>query len=78
MLKERNIQEEWVWRIIDSPDKTETGKDVNTHYYKAISEMKSRILHPAPIVRLCGDGRCVFRLSSFALTIGAGFHQKDL
>ena len=45
MIKERDIQEEWVWRTIDNPDKTEIGKDEHTHYYKAISEMRSRILH---------------------------------
>ena len=45
MLKERDIQEELVWRTIDNPDKTEIGKDENTHYYKAIEEMKNRILH---------------------------------
>lgn len=45
MLKERNIKEEWLWRTIDNPDKTEIGEDMNTHYFKTISENAGRILH---------------------------------
>jgi hypothetical protein len=45
MLKELDNQEELVCLTIDKPDKTEIGKDENTHYYKAIEEMKNRILH---------------------------------
>jgi len=45
MLNERAIQEEWVWRTIDNPDKSEIGNDNNTHFYKVISDMNNRILH---------------------------------
>jgi hypothetical protein len=53
MLNERNIKEEWLWRTINNPDETQTGKDENIHYYKEISECNNRIIHvvinPNPI-----------------------------
>ena len=44
MLSEREIPEEWIWRTINSADRTEMGRDNNTHYLKAIPEKDSRIL----------------------------------
>ena len=44
MLQERNITEEWVWRTINSADRTEEGADNNTHYMKAIPEHGGRFL----------------------------------
>jgi len=65
MLRERNILEEWMWRAIDTPDRTEIGDDNNTHYIKAISEHGRRFLrvvvnhHVAPkrVVTLFFDRR---------------------
>ncbi len=44
MLTERKIFEEWLWRAIDAPDRTETGADNNMHYIKAIAERDNRFL----------------------------------
>lgn len=44
ILQERNIPEEWVWRTINSPDRTEAGSDNNAHYVKAIPERGGRLL----------------------------------
>jgi hypothetical protein len=44
MLIERQIPEEWVWRTIKSPDRTEIGADKNLHYFKAIEENENRVL----------------------------------
>jgi hypothetical protein len=44
MLTERRLLEEWVWRAIYEPDRTETGTDNNTHYIKAIAERENRFL----------------------------------
>ena len=44
MLTERKIFEEWVWRAIDAPDRTETGVDNNLHYIKSIVERENRFL----------------------------------
>lgn len=44
VLAERNISEDWVWRTIGSPDRTEVGADGNTHYVKAIVEHGGRFL----------------------------------
>lgn len=44
MLTERQIPEEWVWRAIASPDKSESGADGNIHYIKSISEHGGRFL----------------------------------
>ncbi len=45
MLKERNIPEDWVWRVINNSDLQEMGSDENLHYYKSIDEFDNRILH---------------------------------
>ncbi len=44
MLSERRIPEEWVWRTIDQPDRTEPGPDGNIHYIAAIPEHAGRFL----------------------------------
>jgi len=45
MLKERGIPEEWVWRTIESADKSELDtEDNNWHYTKAIVEKENRVL----------------------------------
>ncbi|MBM4080050.1 MAG: DUF4258 domain-containing protein [Planctomycetes bacterium] len=43
-LEERAIPEEWVWRTITTPDRTEIRADNNTHYIKAIPEYGGRFL----------------------------------
>lgn len=40
MLKERNIQEEWLWRTIDNPDWENTREDNNIHYFRSILNME--------------------------------------
>lgn len=45
MLKERNIQEEWVWRTLDNPEREEVWMDNNVHYFKTIPEHGGRFLH---------------------------------
>ncbi len=44
MLSERNIPEEWLWRAINTPDRTEPSADDNLHYIKAIIEHDGRFL----------------------------------
>ncbi len=44
MLSERNIPEEWMWRAIEAPDRTEIGADGNIHYIKSIPEFETRFL----------------------------------
>lgn len=44
MLKERNIAEEWLWRVLQHPDKTKLGEDGNRHFYKAIRERNGKVL----------------------------------
>lgn len=44
MLKERNIAEEWVWCILNTPDRKRRGDDGNMHYTKAIREHSGRVL----------------------------------
>lgn len=44
MMVERAIEEEWVWRTIQSPEQQEIREDRNTHYLKAIREFDDRIL----------------------------------
>ncbi len=34
----------WVWRTLQSPDRTELGADGNAHYIKAIPEHGGRFL----------------------------------
>lgn len=56
MLQERKIPEEWVWRAMQTPDRTEVGADNNTHYIKAISEHGGRfvVVNPHEIPkRIC-------------------------
>lgn len=43
-MAERNIKEEWVWRTIESPGRTEEGEDANIHFLKMIPEFDDRIL----------------------------------
>jgi len=45
MLVERNVPEDWIWRVLKDPDKKDLGKDGNTHYTKAVKERGGRILH---------------------------------
>jgi len=44
MLNERSIPEEWMWRTLGVPDRTEIRMDGNTHYVKAIPEHAGRFL----------------------------------
>ena len=65
MLAQRRISEEWVWRVIDTPDRKRRGDDGQMHYTKAIREREGRILHvvvnmdvePPRIVTLFFDRR---------------------
>ncbi len=45
MFAERKIPEDWVWRVLNHPDKKHMGDDGNMHYTKAIKEKDGRILH---------------------------------
>ncbi len=45
MLLRRKILEEWVWRVINTPNKKRRGDDDNMHYTKAIREKEGRVLH---------------------------------
>ena len=45
MLAERKIAEEWIWRVLNHPDKKRMGEDGNMHYTKAIKERDGLILH---------------------------------
>ena len=45
MMRERRIPDEWVRRVIDSPDVAEQGMTDNIHYFKAIQEYQGRFLH---------------------------------
>lgn len=64
MLQERNIAEEWVWRVI-ATGKRQAGADGNVHYTKRIRERDSRVLRvvinpnvsPQRIVTLFFDRR---------------------
>ena len=47
MLDERRIAEEWVWRTLQAPERTEAGADGNTHYISAIPERGGRFLRVA-------------------------------
>jgi hypothetical protein len=65
MLRERNIPEEWMWRAVEAPDRTEIGMDHNTQYIKSIPEHGRRLLRvvvnhqltPQRIVTLFFDRR---------------------
>lgn len=45
MMKERNIAEDWVWRVLNESENTFAGEDGNMHFTKAITEKESRVLH---------------------------------
>lgn len=45
MLEERNISEDWIWRVINESQNTFTSEDGNLHFTKAISENENRVLH---------------------------------
>jgi hypothetical protein len=45
MIAERKVSEDWVWRVLNHPDKKRTGEDGNMHYTKAIKERDGLILH---------------------------------
>jgi hypothetical protein len=45
ILTRRKILEEWVWRVINTPDKKRRGDDNNMHFIKTIREREGRILH---------------------------------
>lgn len=44
MLKERNIEEEWVDRCEQNPDKTEDCDDGTRHFIKQVPEFENRWL----------------------------------
>ncbi len=44
MLSRRKILEEWVWRVVNTPDKKRRGDDDNMHYTKTIREREGRVL----------------------------------
>jgi hypothetical protein len=44
MIADRDIDEAWVWRTIDDPQKKSLKTDVNTHYIQSINEHGGRIL----------------------------------
>lgn len=44
MLKERNIQKQWAWSAIGSPDEIEKKEDSTVHYIKKITEFENRFL----------------------------------
>lgn len=44
MLSERNIQEQWVERVLAEPDRIETHEDGTKHYLKQIQESDNRWL----------------------------------
>jgi hypothetical protein len=45
VLGRRQIREEWVWRVMNTPDKKRRGADGNMHYAKTIRERNGRVLH---------------------------------
>lgn len=44
MIAERGIDEAWVWRTVDDPQKKTLEADGNTHYVKRIEEHGGRTL----------------------------------
>ena len=44
MLKERNISEEWVQRVLDHPDWEKAASEDTVYYFKRIHERQDRIL----------------------------------
>ena len=65
MMEERNISEDWVWRVLNESDNAFTSDDGNLHFTKAIAEKEGRVLHvvvnpavsPKRIVTLFFDRR---------------------
>ena len=65
MLVERNISEEWLWRTVSEPERSELSHDGNVHFLKSIPEKDNRILRvivnaqvtPARIVTVFFDRR---------------------
>ena len=45
MLRERNIQEEWIRETLNSPGRKEEDEQGNTHYFKVFPEYDGRVLH---------------------------------
>jgi hypothetical protein len=45
MMEERNISEDWVWRVLNESQNTFTSEDGNLHFTKSILEKENRILH---------------------------------
>jgi hypothetical protein len=45
MLDERNVAKEWLYRVLQHPDRTKSGEDGNRHFYKAIRERSGKVLH---------------------------------
>jgi hypothetical protein len=45
MLVERDIAEDWVWRVLTTPDRKRRGPDGNLHYLKRIRERGGKPLH---------------------------------
>jgi hypothetical protein len=45
MMEERNIAEDWVWRVLNEPDESITGEDGNMHFSGTIEEKENRVLH---------------------------------
>lgn len=44
MMQERMIQEEWILRTVNDPDKTEERSGIEMHFLKRISEAKGKML----------------------------------
>ncbi len=44
VIKERNIQESWVWSTINNPDNKINNTDGTVHYLKSIKENENRVL----------------------------------
>lgn len=44
MIAERGIDEAWVWRTVDDPQKKTLEADGNIHYVKSIEEHGGRTL----------------------------------
>jgi len=44
MMQERGIDEAWLWRTLETPDKKRRGTDGNMHYTKTIRERDGRVL----------------------------------
>ena len=45
MIQERNLDEDWLWRALRSPDEISRGKDGNLHVFKEIPEKNNKYIH---------------------------------